>query len=87
MAQQAAGADHMPLGGASDPTLAEARTLRDVLRTLLDRRDTLRIGPAVAFMMTNTVRSLDAIVARGTFTLDERIAVVRVARIILATLF
>jgi hypothetical protein len=65
----------------------EARTLRDVLRTLLEHRETLKIGPAQALLMSNTLRSLDAIVARGRMTDEERVAVIRVARLILVTLF
>jgi hypothetical protein len=84
----AADADHLPTWtGSSEPTIAEAQALRETLRTLHDRRVTLDIGPAIAFMMRNTLHTLDGIVARGAFTVDERTAVVRVARIILASLF
>ena len=48
-----------------DNPLAEAVAVRDVLRTLLEHRQALKIAPAQTLLMTNTLRSLDAIVARG----------------------
>lgn len=62
---------------------AEAVTIRDVVRTLLSNRDALKIGAAQALLMTNALRTLDAIVERGAITPDERVGMVRMARIIL----
>ena len=68
---------------APDHTLAEALTIRDVLRTLLANREGLKIGAAPLLLMKNAIRSLDAIADRGAITAEERTGVVRVARIIL----
>jgi hypothetical protein len=70
-----------------DNPLAEAVAVRDVLRTLLDHRQELKIAPAQTLLMTNTLHSLDAIVARGTITPAERTAMVNVARIVLFSVF
>jgi hypothetical protein len=70
-----------------DNPLAEAVAVRDVLRTLLEHRQKLKIAPAQTLLMSNTLRSLDAIVARGTITPAERTAMVNVARIILISVF
>ncbi|MCA1684480.1 MAG: M20/M25/M40 family metallo-hydrolase [Planctomycetia bacterium] len=70
-----------------DHSLKEAETLRDVMRTLLRNQTELKIGPTQARLMTNTLRALDEILARGTMSADERAGVVRVTRIILLTLF
>jgi hypothetical protein len=68
---------------APDHPFAEAVTIREVMRTLMAHRDALKIGPAQALLMTNALRSLDAIVARGAITPEERTGVVRVARVVL----
>jgi hypothetical protein len=66
---------------------AEAVTIRDVMRTLMDNRETLKIGPAQVLLMTNALRKLDAIVERGTITPEERAGAVQAARIILISVF
>ena len=58
-----------------------------MLRTLLEHRDALKINSTQAMFMTNTLHTLDGIVSRGAITPDERTAVVRVARLILISLF
>src|SRR5206468_2616987 len=68
-----------------DNPLSEAVTIRDVLRALLDHRATLKLGAAQTLLMKNTLRSLDAIVARGTITPSERSGVVRAVRLVLIT--
>jgi hypothetical protein len=86
--RQASTAERLPAWSSTpDHSLAEAVTIRDVIRTLLAHRDDLKIGAAQAFLMGNALRSLDAIIERGTITAEERTAVVRVARIILVSLF
>jgi Peptidase family M28 len=67
--------------------MAEAVTIRDVLKILLEHRASLKIPPAQTLLMTNTVRSLDAIVARGEITPSERSMMVNVTRIVLFSLF
>jgi hypothetical protein len=88
VARRAADAANLPpWADSSEPSLAEARTLRDVLGIAQRHRDDLRIGPASALLIANTIRSLDAILARGTVTPDERTAVIRFVRVILASVF
>jgi hypothetical protein len=71
---------------ASHPTLDEAMTIREVVVNLLEHRETLNIGAAQVFVMRNCLRNLDAIAGRGEITPDERTALIRVARLILATI-
>ena len=86
--RKAADADEVPKWApAGEPSLDEASTLRDVIGILLDHRDDLKIGPAQALVMKNTLKSLDAILARGSITPAERTGVVRVVRILLLSLF
>ena len=56
-------------------------------QTLLEHRQALKIAPAQTLLMTNTLRGLDAIVARGVITPAERTAMVNVARIVLVSVF
>jgi hypothetical protein len=86
--QRAAMAQALPAWSDSpDNPLAEAITVRDVLKTLLEHRQELKIVPAKILLMNNAVRSLDAIVARGTITPAERTTMVNVVRIVLLSLF
>lgn len=62
---------------------AEAAVVRDVLTALLAHREELKIGRAQVLLMSNTLRSLDAIIARGTITPAERTGMVRAAQIVL----
>jgi len=88
VARRAANADSVPRWSAApDNPLAEALTLRDVIRRLLEHREALRVNGAQALLMGNTLRTLDAIAARGVITPEERTGVVRVARVILISLF
>ncbi len=84
---RAANADTLPPWSATpDHTaIAEATAIRDVLRTFLDHRDALKIGPAKALIMASTLRDLDTIVARGSITSDERTRMIRVAQLVLFT--
>ena len=68
---------------APDNPLAEAVTIRDVLKALLKHRETCEINGPKARMMTNALRQLDAIVARGTITPAERAGMVTMARIVI----
>ena len=83
---RAADADALPAWApAADPPVAEAAAVRDVLRTFLDHRRDLKIGPAKAALMANALRTLDGVVARGAITPEERAAMVRVAQFVLFT--
>jgi Peptidase family M28 len=68
---------------APDNPLAEAVTIRDVLKTLLKHRETFEINGPKALMMTNALRQLDQIVARGTITPAERAGMVTMARFVI----
>jgi hypothetical protein len=72
---------------APKPTLAEAVTIRAVMRALMEHREQLKIGAAPQFLMTNALKSLDAMIARGAITPEERSGVVRVARVVLLSVF
>ena len=86
--REATRADQLPAWRPlPDNPLAEAIAVRDILRTLLEHRQALKIAPAQTLLMTNTLRGLDAIVARGVITPSERTAMVNVARIVLVSLF
>jgi hypothetical protein len=84
--RQAASAPSVPRWNpVPDHPFSEAVTIRDVIRRLLAHRESLKIGTAQILLMTNTLRTLDGIVTRGTITPGERNGVVQVARIILAS--
>jgi hypothetical protein len=68
-----------------DNPLSEAVTLRDVLRTLLEHREALKIGAAQILLMKQTLRSLDSIIARGAITPSERSGIIRAARIVMVS--
>ncbi|MGE3821589.1 MAG: M28 family metallopeptidase, partial [Isosphaeraceae bacterium] len=71
----------------SPPILNEAETIQGVFQTLMEHQETLKIGGAQMLLMRNTSRSLDGIVKRGEITPDERATVIRVARLILFSVF
>jgi hypothetical protein len=82
--REAASADEVPAW--SDPpeyAFSEIATMREVLGILLAHRADLNIGGTMSTLMANTLRKLDAILARGTVTPAERAGLVRVARVIL----
>ena len=84
LVRDAADADDLPgWEAAPEPTADEARSVRDVLRSLLDARESLKIAPAQVRMLESTVGGLDAIVARGTITPRERAWMVRMAQLVL----
>jgi hypothetical protein len=83
--RQAAAADAVPKWNAvPDNPLAEAVVIRDVLDPP-GPPDDLKIGVYQATLMRNTVRTLDAVVARGSITPGERSIMVRVAQIVLVS--
>lgn len=84
---QAASAPKLPTWiPAPENTIAEVAAVRDILRALLENRLTLKIGGAQLYLMNNTVRTLDAIVERGSITSSERATMVNVARLVLITI-
>jgi hypothetical protein len=68
-----------------DNPFAEAVTIREVLQLLSKNSDKLKIAPIPLFVIKNTLGTLDAIVARGTITPDERARVIQAARVVLFT--
>jgi hypothetical protein len=84
--RHAATAEAVPKWSASpDNSLEEAVTIRDVMRTFLEHRESLELGRAQTLLLTNAIRTLDAIVKRGSITPEERSGIIQVARIVLAT--
>jgi Zn-dependent M28 family amino/carboxypeptidase len=67
-----------------DNPLSEAVAIREVMKTLLDHRETLKIDPLLASLMGRTVAQLDAIIARGAMTSSERTRIVLVAQLVLS---
>ncbi len=70
-----------------DYPVAEALAVRDVLRTLLEHREALKIGAYQVALMGQTIRSIDEIAARGSMTPGERTRIARTAQVILFTVF
>jgi hypothetical protein len=70
-----------------DHPLAEAVTMRDVLRQLLQNRQALEIGAAQRYLMNQMLRDLEGIIARGAITPVERASMVQAARVLLVTIF
>jgi Zn-dependent M28 family amino/carboxypeptidase len=68
-----------------DNPMAEAVTIREVLRLLSKNSARLKIGIAQLFVINNTLGLLDEIVPRGTITPEERSRVIQGARIVLFT--
>ena len=68
-----------------DNPLAEAVTIRDVLRLLSKNSAALKIGTAQHFIIRNTLGLLEEIVPRGSITPEERSRVIQGARIVLFT--
>jgi hypothetical protein len=69
-----------------DHPLAEAITLRDVIRKLMENQKALELGTAQLYLMNHTLSSLDDIIARGAMTAAEREGVIQAARIVLLML-
>jgi hypothetical protein len=84
--REACSADSVP-GWSDTPSypFCEAIAVRDILRLLLGHGEELKIGVPQRLLMKNALRNLDAIVARGSITPGERIAMVRVAQIIMVS--
>jgi hypothetical protein len=86
VARHAAHADQAPRWTtAADNPFAEAVTIHNAMKCLYDHRETLQIGAAQVVLMSNTIRTLERIIARGSITPAERANVVSLARIILAS--
>ena len=66
-----------------DNSLAEAVTLRDVLRMLHENQKTLAISQAPRYLISSTLRNVEEIIARGAITQAERASMIQAARMIL----
>jgi hypothetical protein len=83
----AAGAESVPRwSDVPDHPLAEAVAIRDVLRQLLEHRESLGLGAAQLFLMNGTLQTLEGIIGRGVMTPSERDGVIQAARIVLLTI-
>jgi hypothetical protein len=83
----AAGAASVPRWtDVPDHPLAEAVAIRDVLRQLLEHRESLGLGAAQLFLMNGTMQTLEGIIRRGVMTPSERAGVIQAARIVLLTI-
>ncbi|WP_435022259.1 M28 family peptidase [Tundrisphaera sp. TA3] len=81
-------AEKMPTWSAvPDHPVAEALAVRDVLRILIENRDRLKIGQTQLFLMRNCLRVIDGIEERRAMTPAERTGIVRVAQVVLFTVF
>ena len=86
--RRAASAESVPKWNpVPDHPLSEAVTVRDVFRALLEHRDGLKIGSSQAFLLNNTLRKLEAIVARGSITPGERAGMLNAARFVMIAVF
>jgi hypothetical protein len=66
-----------------DNPLAEAVTLRDVLRMLLENQKALALSEAPLYLISTTLRNLEEIIRRGVITPAERTSSIQAARMIL----
>ena len=66
-----------------DNPLAEAVTLRDVLRMLHENQRALAISGAPLYLISSTLHNLEDIIGRGAVTPPERASIVQAARLIL----
>jgi len=66
-----------------DHPLAEAVTIRDVIRKLMENQKALELGAAQLYLMRTTLRSLDDIITRGAITPAERASIIQAARLVL----
>jgi hypothetical protein len=66
-----------------DHPLAEAVTIRDVIRKLIESREALKLGGAQLFVMNQTLSTLEEIIARGAITPAERASMIQAARLVL----
>lgn len=72
---------------AVDHSIDEARTLRDVLQVMSANRETLKINAAQTFLISRTLRTLDAAIDRGRYEPAERSSVLQAARVLMMTTF
>lgn len=86
--ERAADAPNLPKWSDEvDHPVDEARTLRDVLEVLSQRREDLKINAAQVFLINKTRRTLDAVIDRGHYEPAERASVLQAARILIMTAF
>ncbi len=88
VAREAASAENVPSWSAiAEHPMGEAVAIRDVFQTLLEHRAALKINGIQSQIMSNTLKSIDGILERGVCTANERLGYIRVARIVLISLF
>ncbi|WP_168221751.1 M28 family peptidase [Aquisphaera giovannonii] len=85
VAASASGAEETPRWSPTpDNPFDEARTVRDVLRTLLDHEQALKLNGAATFLMRKALGDAEGILGRGAMTPAERSDLIQVTRLILA---
>lgn len=88
VAERAADAESLPRwNDLPDNPLEEALTIRDVLRTLRNHGDALRLNAMQGFVISNALTTLEGVAARGAVTPSERASLIRAAQIVLMTAF
>lgn len=70
-----------------DHPLEEALTIRDVLSTLQAHGEALELNAMQGFVISNALKTLDGVAARGAITPAERASFIRAAQIVLMTAF
>ncbi len=81
---EAANADSVPSWSPEpDHPFGEAVVLRDVLNLLLEHRDELEMKPLSVALIRAQVKTLNAVIERGTITPSERQGMLRGAQVIL----
>jgi hypothetical protein len=82
----AARADSLPPWTApGPPRIDEAIVLRDIMKSLNEHKDMLKIKPFQAGLLARELDELEGVVKRGTITPAERTRAVRVAQLIMIT--
>lgn len=88
LAWKAATSDEVPSwSNPAEHAPGEAETLGDVLRTLLDQREKLKLKATQVGMIESTLKLVDEAIPRGGFTAPERSRMLRAAQVILMTIF
>ncbi|OJW19506.1 MAG: aminopeptidase [Planctomycetales bacterium 71-10] len=88
VAARAADAGMLPTwSDQPDNPLEEALTIRDVLRTLQSHGEALKLNAMQGFVISNALKTLDGVAARGAITPAERASLIRAAQLVLMTAF
>ena len=70
-----------------DNGMDEARSLQSIFKILVANRETLKIGKATNFFLDNGLKTLKVVIDRGAITPEERASLIRMAQVVMASLF